>query len=696
MSYLTIPLNGHDVASKRLEIKKYFLDTFDLYESLFSLIKNEHSFFVRYEPLRHPLIFYYAHTAVFFTNKLIQSKLITQRINPLFESTMSIGVDEMSWDDLDKTQYDWPTVVDIKKYRDEMRTLVSNFIDKMNLTLPIKDTHPAWIILMGIEHERIHLETSSAIMRQMPLSELNTELSEQDGVWKSCKSYGKAPINQLLDVQAQEIFLGKNIHDQTYGWDNELGSLSISVPSFQASKFLVSNEEFLEFVQDKGYKNEAFWTKEGWQWANGTKANHPKFWIYKNEEYMQRNLLEIIPLPLNWPVEVNQLEADAFCQWKSQKLKLAIQLPSEEQWYAMTEAYSASEWNQLPANIGLSQVASSSPIDQFQHGDFFDLKGNVWQWTNTPIMPFPGFKVHPIYDDFSVPTFDGRHNLIKGGSWISTGNETLKSARFAFRRHFFQHAGFRYIASIKNETKAVDTGHAIYETDDSVAQYIEFHYGDEYFSVANFPKTCVEEIMALLPLNKRGKCLDLGCSVGRSAFEFAQYFDHVDGVDFSARFIQVAHQMQQEKRLRYEILKEGQFKIKKYATLDTSLHADKINFVQGDACNLKASLTNYGLVFAGNLIDRLYDPKSFLENIYERILPNGHLALTSPYTWLAEFTPTEKWIGENNSTLEGLKGILVASKKFKLVKTKDIPFIIRETSRKYQHSIAEMSLWQKI
>jgi formylglycine-generating enzyme required for sulfatase activity len=55
--------------------------------------------------------------------------------------------------------------------------------------------------------------------------------------------------------------------------------------------------------------------------------------------------------------------------------------------------------------------------------------GNVWQHTETPTMPFNGFRTHPIYDDFSVPTFDTRHNMIMGGSWISTGNEATRHAR---------------------------------------------------------------------------------------------------------------------------------------------------------------------------------------------------------------------------------------------------------------------------
>jgi hypothetical protein len=66
--------------------------------------------YVRAEPLRHPLIFYFGHTAVFFINKLILGQYIDHRIHEPFESMFAIGVDEMSWDDLDTCYYNWPTV----------------------------------------------------------------------------------------------------------------------------------------------------------------------------------------------------------------------------------------------------------------------------------------------------------------------------------------------------------------------------------------------------------------------------------------------------------------------------------------------------------------------------------------------------------------------------------------------------------
>jgi putative 4-mercaptohistidine N1-methyltranferase len=328
--------------------------------------------------------------------------------------------------------------------------------------------------------------------------------------------------------------------------------------------------------------------------------------------------------------------------------------------------------------------------------------GNVWQWTRTPIMPFKGFEVHPLYDDFSVPTFDGRHNLIKGGSWISTGNETLASARYAFRRHFFQHAGFRTILE-EPGSEAVTEGSRLYETDQLVTQYLEFHYGPEALGVPNFPRACVEAAIRHVAEDRRSRCLDIGCSVGRSAFEFARIFRHVDAIDFSARFIQSGVRLQQGSDLIYEIPTEGELTLPRTVSLDRLGLADvgsRVLFMQGDACNLKTLYTGYDLVFAGNLIDRLYDPTLFLDDIAERILPGGLLVITSPYTWLEDYTPKAKWIGgrrEHGEPLSTLAGLTRALEpRFSFVCREDIPFVIRETARKHQHTLAEMTVWRRI
>src|SRR5574344_2957955 len=154
-------------------------------------------------------------------------------------------------------------------------------------------------------------------------------------------------------------------------------------------------------------------------------------------------------MPWDWPVEVNQLEAEAFCRWKSAQSGLSVQLPCEAEWSLLRQQVPGDQpdWSVAPGNINLEHWASSCPVDHFAQGEFYDLIGNVWQWSSTAIDGFEGFRIHSLYDDFSTPTFDGKHNLIKGGSWISTGNEATLHSRYAFRRHFYQHAGFRYVQS---------------------------------------------------------------------------------------------------------------------------------------------------------------------------------------------------------------------------------------------------------
>ena len=79
-------------------------------------LSDDKAYYHKSIPLRHPLIFYFGHTATFFINKLILAGLVDKRINPRFESMFAIGVDEMSWDDLNDAHYDWPSVQQVKEY----------------------------------------------------------------------------------------------------------------------------------------------------------------------------------------------------------------------------------------------------------------------------------------------------------------------------------------------------------------------------------------------------------------------------------------------------------------------------------------------------------------------------------------------------------------------------------------------------
>lgn len=692
-------LHGTDTEAKRKEIKSYFQYCYKRYESLFTLVSHEEAYFQKADSLRHPILFYYGHTATFFINKLKLAKVIDTRIDPKFESIFAVGVDEMSWDDLNEKHYDWPSLTETQRYRDEVYTLVSKLIDDLPLVLPIVETSPWWVILMGIEHENIHLETSSVLIRQLPFSWV-----KESTHWEECTLVGDAPQNELLEVPAGVVTLGKNKEAKLFGWDNEFGTHQADIPAFKAAKYLTSNAEYLEFMRVEGYDNDAFWCEEGQAWKAYTKARYPLFWRSSEEGYRLRTLTREIELPLNWPVEVNHLEAAAFCKWKSGQKGTNITLPTEDEYArlrAVSQVPSYLEWTetgQNVANINLERFASTGPVDHWKQGDFYDVVGNVWQWSRTPIYPFDGFKVHPIYDDFTVPTFDGKHNLMNGGSWVSCGNLATEKSRYGFRRHFYQHAGFRVIESNYEEKVVTD----YYTADSIISQYCHFGWGDNRFGVENYPAKCASIALEVMKDKPKKRAFDIGCAIGRSSFELARGFEEVIGVDFSARFIQEAEVLKQNGVLRYAVPTEGElssFHEVNLANYNLEEERHKVSFWQADACNLKPIFKDFDLIFGGNLIDRLYDPKKFLDSVAERLNDGGILILTSPYTWQEESTPKDKWIGgykrdgENVSTLEGLEEIL--GNDFKLLESRDVPFVIQETARKHQHTVAQMSVWEK-
>ncbi len=577
-----ISLKGDDVEAKRAQIKEYFLKTYSLFEELFAIFKDDSVFYEQPEKLRHPLIFYFGHTATFYINKLILGGFLKERINPSYESIFAIGVDEMSWDDLNQSNYNWPKVEDVRNYRAKTKQIVLEYIENVEFTLPITWESPMWIVMMGIEHERIHLETSSVLHRQLDFIHIKQNLFFNDS-----QTYGEAPINELLDVCGGEVRLGKSIEDDFYGWDNEYGEAKFLVDDFKASKYLVSNGEFLEFIKDGGYQNDSFWDDEGLRWRNYTKVTKPTFWILQDEKYYLRTIQNITPLPLNWPVEVNYLESLAFCKWKSSKTGTNIALPSEAMWYRLHEISGLKDepfWDDVaPANINLEHYCSPTAVDEFAHGDFYDVIGNVWQWSSTTIDGFKGFEIHPLYDDFSVPTFDRRHNLIKGGSFISTGNEALLSARYAFRRHFFQHAGFRYVEVSSDHKDDVEVF-----KDEITFREVEF-----------FEKVATDAKKFIKTQYKSG--LNLGCDYGKVVFELANNLENIVGIDFTARNILIAGKNLEQ------------------------LDFQNIEFWQGDSCNLKPNFHGYDFIVVTNNFEEIYNLKYLLEDLPNRLNSGGRI-----------------------------------------------------------------------
>lgn len=249
----------------------------------------------------------------------------------------------------------------------------------------------------------------------------------------------------------------------------------------------------------------------------------------------------------------------------------------------------------------------------------------------------------------------------------------------------------------------------IYETDKLLSEYLLFHYGtaEEVLpygfgprEALEYPLRCVTECLDLAALPADGgRALDLGCAVGRSTFELARHCQEVTGIDYSQSFVNACERMKQDGECGYWRIDEGALRTGLRAAVSKEIDRSRTWFLRGDAMALPDALGTFDVVLMANLIDRLSDPRLCLQRLPELVRSGGQLIITSPYTWLEEFTPKDHWLGGTESatgrkqTLDGLKESLEGA--FELQAVKDLPFLIREHARKYQWSVAQASIWRR-
>ncbi len=240
-----------------------------------------------------------------------------------------------------------------------------------------------------------------------------------------------------------------------------------------------------------------------------------------------------------------------------------------------------------------------------------------------------------------------------------------------------------------------------YESDELLQQYLVFHYATatEQFpypfggvDALDFPQRCVTEGVLAERLPEGARALDLGCSVGRSSFELARYCSEVIGIDFSQSFIDAASRLQHEGTHPATRLDEGSASTQLSVAVDPELDRSRVTFEQGDAQAIRADIGQFDVVIACNLICRLPEPMRLLQRLPELVKPGGQLFITTPFTWLEEYTPSENWLGDGaQDSFAGLRAALEPA--FELDAQWDMPFLIREHARKFQYSIAQGSRW---
>ncbi|MGF1679367.1 MAG: putative 4-mercaptohistidine N1-methyltransferase [Candidatus Methylacidiphilales bacterium] len=251
-------------------------------------------------------------------------------------------------------------------------------------------------------------------------------------------------------------------------------------------------------------------------------------------------------------------------------------------------------------------------------------------------------------------------------------------------------------------------GSEYYENDRVLAEYLLFHYGwrEEILpygfgpeSALDFPWRCAEVLLSLLPEDRSSRALDLGCAVGRSSFELARKCREVVAIDASSTFIDAARYLRDAGEYFFRRTDEGELTTPLLARVPDGIYREHVQFEVGDACALREDLGEFDCALLANLLCRLPDPGACLDRMKTLIRPGGVMMITTPGTWSETFTPRDKWLGglerEGRAvhTEDGLKERL--GDAFDLIREGDMAFLIREHARKFQWSVARMTLWRR-
>jgi iron(II)-dependent oxidoreductase len=216
----------------------------------------------------------------------------------------------------------------------------------------------------------------------------------------------------------------------------------------------VTQEQLAAFVDDGGYQRPELWSEQGWRWREELGARHPAYWErHPAGDWWRRDFDRWLPLEPHHPAfHVSWYEAEAYCRWAGRRL------PTEAEWELAAAGLDVPgrrfPWGDEPpaperANLdglggGVVDVAEA-PGGDGPYG-CRQMIGNVWEWTGSDFMPYPGFVADP-YKEYSAPWF-GTHKVLRGGCWATRARLLRNTWRNFYRpERRDTWAGFRTCAT---------------------------------------------------------------------------------------------------------------------------------------------------------------------------------------------------------------------------------------------------------
>ena len=416
-------------------------------DALFEIVRPE-ALYDRPIPERHRIVFYIGHLEAFDWNLLHEPVFGLKAFNPELDRLFAFGIDPVGGGLPTDQVPDWPVIERVCEYVQGVRSaLDQKMSEDFDAQIQARDGFALDTLLnVAIEHRLMHVETLAYMLHQLPL---NRKISRATPAFSSSSVVSPS----MVKIPAGDAILGLSRNQGVFGWDNEFESHTVRVPTFEIDRYMVTNQQFLGFLQAGGYEARDLWSDQDWKWKNDERVSHPVFWKKDGESWLCRTMFDEIPLPPDWPVYVSHAEAAAYARWAGKAL------PTEEQWHRA--AYGTSEGTRRHYPWGNESPTASrgnfdfysfdpQPVNAHPQGQSAfgveGLLGNGWEWTSSVFGPLPGFRPFPFYRGYSADFFDGKHFVMKGGSARTAACMLRPTFRNWFQAHYqYVYAGFRCV-----------------------------------------------------------------------------------------------------------------------------------------------------------------------------------------------------------------------------------------------------------
>jgi gamma-glutamyl hercynylcysteine S-oxide synthase len=332
---------------------------------------------------------------------------------------------------------------EVAAYRDGVDRRALELLEEADLEADDPLLRGGYVHEMIIEHEHQHTET---ILQTLQLIEggYRPELPPAPP--------GRPVVEDMVTVPGGEYTVGSPGHQP---YDNERGAHPVTLAGFRIDRFPVSCGRYLEFVEDGGYRRPELWGERGRAWLAESGATAPKHWRREGTGWVTDRFGHLVPVEPDRPVmHVCWHEADAFARWSGRRLPTELEWEVAARWDPATGRMRRYPWGDEPparhhANLD-QRLFGCAPLGAYPRGASAlgceQMIGDVWEWTSSDFLPYPGFAAFP-YREYSEVFFGGDYKVLRGASWAarpSVARATFRNWDHPIRRQIF--AGLRCAA----------------------------------------------------------------------------------------------------------------------------------------------------------------------------------------------------------------------------------------------------------